>query len=88
MHGDMCRKKISIDPLQSDKEIFSQLPMGDTWDDAELTSVFFYLYNSSGTKIPDSWYSCMKEFSRDLRTAVAADESVVAEYMQVRSSAM
>ena len=48
----------------------------------------FYLYNSSGTKIPDSWYSCMKEFSRDLRTAVAADESVVAEYMQVRSSAM
>lgn len=30
----------------------------------------------------------MKEFSRDLFTAVAADESVVADHIQVRSSAM
>ncbi len=62
--------------------------MGDTFDDAELASVFFYLYNSSSTKIPNSWYTCMKKFACDLQTAVAADASVVAEYMQVRSSAM
>lgn len=28
-----------------------------------------FLFNSSGAKIPDSWYSCMKEFLRDLLTA-------------------
>lgn len=79
------QEKINVDPAQSDQKVFSRMPMGDTWDDAESATFFF---NSSGTKIPDSWYSWMKEFSRDLLTAVAADESVVADHIQVRSGAM
>ena len=48
------QEKINVDPAQSDKKVFSRMPMGDTWDDAESA---IYFYNSSGTKIPDSWYS-------------------------------
>jgi len=30
-----CAGKINVDPAQSDKKVFSRMPMGDTWDDAE-----------------------------------------------------
>ena len=39
-----CRTKPKIDQTKSDKEIFNGLPMGDTWDDANMADVFFYIY--------------------------------------------
>ena len=45
--GDMCRKKSMLILHRVTKKVFSRMPMGDTWDDAESA---IYFFNSSGTK--------------------------------------
>ena len=64
----------------TDRELFEQLPLGDTWDDADLTTVFCYLLHRSSTSIPDCWIETMKKFESELKASVGADPSLVAEY--------
>ena len=76
-----CRTKPKIDQTKSDKEIFNGLPMGDTWDDANMADVFFYIYRSAATHVPDSWHATMCKFAHDLQRSVGADHAFVDAYM-------
>lgn len=69
----------------TDREIFAALPLNDTWDDADLFTVFTYLWTSSATSIPDSWLATMTQFEAEFRTQVVADHQLVHEYNSVRS---
>ncbi len=65
---------------RTDREIFERMPLDDTWDDADLYSVFKYLWNSSSTNVPDGWYETMVQFEKDFRDAVVGSADLVAEY--------
>lgn len=58
-----CRSKASVPDGLSDREIFTRMPIGDLWEDAELQSVYLYLVRSSKTTIPDSWQVAMEDFT-------------------------
>lgn len=45
------------------------MDMGDTWPDAELKQVFFYLYRNPRLKLDDRWARTMKEFAKELEGA-------------------
>lgn len=68
----------------SDREIFAALPFSDTWDDADLFTVFTYLWDSSATSIPESWLDTMTQFQAEFKNAVVGDQNLVAEYNSVR----
>ena len=38
------RVRVCLDGGLTDRELFSRLPLGDRWDDANMTEVFEYLY--------------------------------------------
>ena len=79
------RTKVAVDGKLSDRELFAAMPMGDTWDESQITSVFFYLLDASTTDIPDSWYDCMYSFARELRDAVGGSAEAVAAYNEACS---
>ena len=77
MHEKHRRKPHVADGI-TDREIFENLPLKDTWDDANLYSVFHYLWTSSSTVIPESWLHVMMKFECEFRTAVVGDPDLVA----------
>lgn len=72
-HG---RKKQRFSFQQNDRELFTNMVLDDTWDDAE----FFFLYRSSKVVVPDSWHGCIEKFASDLLEAVGAEPDVVRQY--------
>ena len=85
MHAYMhLRRKPVVAPGSTDREIFQALPLGDCWDDAELYSVFHYLWTSSSTHVPETWLEVMTEFSMQFRDAVVAEPDLVAQYNDAR----
>lgn len=38
------RVRVRLDGGLTDRELFSQLPLGDRWHDASMTEIFEYLY--------------------------------------------
>ena len=68
----------------TDRQIFAGLPLGDTWDDADLYTCFKYLWDSSATVIPESWCETMTKFEREFRQAVVAEPALVDEYNAAR----
>lgn len=86
MHAKLnaCRRKVMTPEGLSDREIFQQMPLGDTWDDADLFTVFTYLWSSASTCVPESWRHTMEEFECTFRSAVVANENLVAEYNAAR----
>ena len=68
---------------RTDREIFKALPLKDSWDDADLFSVFTYLWESNSTHVPTSWLPTMVEFEAQFRSAVVGDPGLVATYNQL-----
>lgn len=68
---DSARRKIKAnDSKQSDREVFQAMSLGDPWHDAELISVWCYLYEDEKTCVPDSWVETMADFHKELMTQV------------------
>ena len=77
---DLCRKKFDANPKLSDKELFCSLPMGDIWEDGDMTTVFVYLMDHKQTVVPDSWLDTMIQFRHDLLEATGSDARLVDRY--------
>lgn len=75
----LCRRKIATDPGLTDREQFKRMELGDVWHDAELISVWTYIYNHSKTVIPESWEPTMAQFNKELM-AQLPDPAQVEEY--------
>ena len=82
-----CRRKPTTNQSLSDRELFQQLPLGDPWPDADLYTVFHYLWTSSALVVPESWKSCMAAFEVELRHACVADSNLVDEYNSIVNQA-
>ena len=61
------RQKRPVDVNMSDREIFASLPIGDTWPDAELLSVYQYLRKSTKTHVPESWHEVFTQLDSQLQ---------------------
>lgn len=64
------RQKRAIDTSKTDLEIFSELPMGDVWPDAELVSCYRYMRNNKKIVVPGNWETVLKQFDRELGLTV------------------
>ena len=60
------RQKVEINTSLSDRELFEALPLKDTWSDAQVTDLFFYLLGHHGLVIPNSWHSTIMNFKEEL----------------------
>ena len=40
------RVRVPVDTTLSDRELFSQMPIGDVWSDAKMVECFEYLYTN------------------------------------------
>ena len=81
-----CRRPPSPVRGLSDREIFERMPTGDPWNDADLYTVFCYLYHSKSTVVPDSWVECMAQFAHEFGELVVADPALIEEYNELTSS--
>lgn len=67
-HPKPClRQKYDYSHIQSEKELFDSLPIGDTWPDAMLSECYFYLYKNKSLRVPDEWASTMRLFTEELK---------------------
>ena len=66
----LCRSKIGPSLVQSDREIFQSLPLGDPWHDAQMLEVWNYLWNHPQLEIPCSWLDSMIVFDREIRATI------------------
>ena len=67
---NFLRNKNPTDPSMTDVELFKNMALGDTWDDASVASVYFYLRRSRHLMIPPCWQSTIDEFDRELHNKV------------------
>ena len=61
------RNKQHLDPMLTDREIFSTMPMGDVWWDAKLPELYWYLRQLPTLSIPESWSSAIQQFEQELQ---------------------
>ena len=61
------RNKEHVDPMLTDREIFSTMPMGDVWWDAKLPELYWYLRQLPTLSIPESWSSAIQQFEQELQ---------------------
>ena len=61
------RQKEAFDPMLTDLQIFLGLPDGDCWVDAELPTVFLYLYENENLVIPDQWKPAMEKMKLEMQ---------------------
>lgn len=64
------RQKVIIDPRLSDKMIFAQMELGDTWIDSGIHMIWKYIYSNKHLRIPDSWVDCIRDFDNELTKTV------------------
>ena len=60
------RHKWPVDLSKSDKDLWSEMPIGDIWLDGEVHKVWFYLMTNKHLKIPDSWFQSVMSFHNEL----------------------
>lgn len=82
----VCRRPPTPVHGLSDRELFEQMPVGDPWNDADLYTVFSYLYNSKSTVVPDSWAESMAQFAEEFRQLVVGDDDLRQEYNNLIAS--
>lgn len=63
----VLRQKLELSPRATDLEIFQSLSLGDTWEDASLRDVYWYLRRSGKATVPDSWVETFDEFDASVR---------------------
>lgn len=56
------------------------MDLTDPWTDADMMSVFSYLYLHEATSIPNSWAETMARFNGELEEATLATSSLVQQY--------
>ena len=64
------RQKETVDPMLTDLQIFMGMPDGDCWVDAELPTLFLYLYGNEKLVIPDEWKPAMQKMKLDMERFV------------------
>lgn len=62
------RQKADFNDYGGDLKLFQRYPLGDTWPDANLASVFFYLYKNKKVEIPNEWKETMSSFYAELKS--------------------
>jgi len=62
--GDL-RITRTLESGKAPHEWFSDMPLGDTWSDADLFPVFEYLYKCRHTRIPDEWAPVMRDLYKE-----------------------
>ena len=60
------RQKVHVPAGATDRELFEGLEVGDTWADANMVSVWAYLYNNKHLTIPSTWQPTMSELNSTL----------------------
>ena len=58
------RQKVKVRADLTDHDLFRSLPLGDTWPDAELVSLWSYLM------VPSGWQATMDEFNTEVLETV------------------
>ena len=61
------RQKIHISAGKTDKDLFTALPVGDTWVDAGMVEVWIYLFQNKKLLIPAGWQDVMQDFNKELQ---------------------
>ena len=60
--GEGCCCTGQVDMESDLREMYKALPWGDTWDDAHMRLVIFYIRGSKQLRIPDSWRSVLPTY--------------------------
>ena len=45
------------------RQMYSELPLGDAWDDARMRTLLFYIRGARGLQIPPSWRPLLADLS-------------------------
>ena len=61
------RNKQHLDPMLTDRELFSTMPMENVWWDAKLPQLYWYLRQLPTLSIPESWSSAIQQFEQELQ---------------------
>ncbi|CAE7232915.1 unnamed protein product [Symbiodinium microadriaticum] len=60
------RQKVHVSSSATDRELFEGLEVGDCWPDAQMISVWAYLYKNKHLTIPQTWQSTMAKLNSEL----------------------
>ena len=66
-HLPLRQKDLVNANMLSDRELFSNMPLGDVWVDAHLPTLYLYLFENPNLKISDSWLAPMMELKDQLQ---------------------
>lgn len=64
------RQKRRLNPRQTDLEVFTALDAEDPWVDAQLPSLFLYLYRNPKLSIPPTWLTAMQLMKDEMENYV------------------
>ena len=74
------RQKIHISAGKTDKDLFTALPVGDTWVDAGMVEVWIYLFQNKKLPIPAGWQDVMQDFNKELQDSAPYWDDMVSMY--------
>ncbi len=63
----VCLRQKADIIASSEYDIFTNLPLGDTWPDAGLKDVYLYLWKYKEMNVPKEWASTLIRFTKELR---------------------
>ena len=66
------RNKNVVDPTCTDRELFSDMSLGDCWGDASIAEVYVYLRGGKYLTIPASWQNAIEAFDAELHAKAAS----------------
>ena len=82
------RQKADFNDYESDLKLFQSYPLGDTWPDANLASVFFYLYKNKKMEVPSEWKDTMSSFYSELKSATCLNMFVGSSMKETKTNAL
>ena len=82
------RQKADFNDYESDLKLFQSYPLGDTWPDANLASVFFYLYKNKKMEVPSEWKETMSSFYSELKSATCLNMFVGSSLKETKTNAL
>lgn len=61
------RQKKVLDLSKTDRELFSEMELGDKWADAQLPELYWYLRTLKTLKVPPSWEAEFEKIDEALK---------------------
>lgn len=61
------RQKYDLQHYHSEWALFTSLPLGDPWGDAQLIDVYMYLVKNKKLSIPNVWRETIQQFTEELK---------------------